>query len=120
VRTLIVNGWNGIMDHKRNPLSNIPDLNTRHMIMQVLAWIWCIIFSMSLGSIFVFGVSVVAHTLLLAGIAITVGTFTAANKRPDLFNLRPGYHSVSRTRQYMWINGQKVTLDPRDPGGEHE
>jgi hypothetical protein len=89
--------------------------------MQVLAWMWCIIFSMSLGSIVAFGISAIAHTLLIAGIVITVGTFTAANKRPDLFRLRTdGYHSVSRTRQYMWINGEKVTLDPRDPGGEHE
>ena len=34
-----------VMDSSVNPLSNITDLNTRHMIMQVLAWMWCIIFS---------------------------------------------------------------------------
>ena len=33
-----------VMDSGRNPLSNIPDMNTRHMIMQVLAWMWCIVF----------------------------------------------------------------------------
>ena len=27
-----------VMDSAKNPLSNIPDVNTRHMIMQVLAW----------------------------------------------------------------------------------
>lgn len=120
VRTFIVNGWNAIMDHNMNPLRNIPDLQTRHVVMQILAWMWCIIFSMSVGSVTVFGVSAVAHVLFIAGIVVTVGTFETAKRKPELFNLRPGYHSVSRTRQYMWINGEKVKLDPNDPGGEHE
>ena len=49
--------YNLIMDSAKNPLSNIPDINTRHMIMQVLAWMWCIIFSMYLGSIVASGYS---------------------------------------------------------------
>jgi hypothetical protein len=85
VRTLIVNSWNSVMDHRMNPLSQIPDLQTRHLVMQVLAWMWCIIFSMSLGSIVAFGISAIAHTLLIAGIVITVGTFTVANKKPNYF-----------------------------------
>jgi hypothetical protein len=36
--------WQMIMNHQRNPLKHIPDLNTRHMVMQVLAWMWCIVF----------------------------------------------------------------------------
>ena len=44
-----------VMDSTKNPLSNIPDVNTRHMIMQVLAWMWCIMFSSWMGSIVVFG-----------------------------------------------------------------
>ena len=116
----ITDSWNAVMNDTRNPLSNIPDLNTRHMVMQVLAWMWCIIFSMSLGSIMAFGISAIAHTLLIAGIVATVGTFAAAKNKPELFSLRPGYHSVSRTRQYMWIDGKKIKLDPNDPGGEHE
>ncbi len=120
VRTFVVNSWNAVMDDKRNPLSNIPDLQVRHLVMQVLAWMWCIIFAASVGSVTVFGVSAVAHVLLIAGIVLTVGTFETAKRKPTLFNLRPGYHSVSRTRQYMWINGEKVKLDPNDPGGEHE
>ena len=85
VRTLIVNSWNSVMDHRMNPLSQIPDLQTRHLVMQVLAWMWCIIFSMSLGSIVAFGISAIAHTLLIAGIVITVGTFTVATKKPNYF-----------------------------------
>ena len=41
----IYNCWNVVMDHETNPLSNIPDFSTRHMIMQVLAWMWCIVFA---------------------------------------------------------------------------
>jgi hypothetical protein len=91
------------------------------MVMQVLAWMWCIVFSMWVGSFWVFGISAIAHIFFLAAIAITVGTFETAKRRPDLFRLRnDGYHSVSRTRGNMWINGQRIVLDPNDPGGEHE
>ena len=73
------------MDDSKNPLSNIPDVNTRHMVMQVLAWMWCIIFSMYLGSIVAFGISAIAHALLLAGIFVTVGTFETAKRKPQYF-----------------------------------
>ena len=85
MRTLIVDSWNHIMNHELNPLRHIPDLQTRHVVMQFLAWMWCIIFSMSLGSITVFGVSAVAHALLIAGIVITVGTFETAKRKPQYF-----------------------------------
>ena len=41
----IYDTWNSVMNHNSNPLKNIPDTNTRHMIIQVLAWMWCIAFS---------------------------------------------------------------------------
>lgn len=85
VQTFIVNCWNSIMDHNLNPLSNIPDLQTRHVVMQILAWMWCIIFSMSLGSITVFAYSAVAHILFIAGIILTVGTFETARRKPEYF-----------------------------------
>ena len=74
-----------IMDSKHNPLRNIPDMNTRHMIMQVLAWMWCIIFSMYLGSIVVFGISAMIHAIVIAGVFITVGVFETAKRRPQYF-----------------------------------
>jgi len=49
----------------------------------------------------------------------TYGVFNGAQNNTG-FDLRPGYHSVSRTRQSMWINGKRIELDPNDPGGEHE
>ena len=84
-RLKIINLYNLVMDSRRNPLSHIPDTNTRHLVMQVLAWMWCIIFSMWMGSILVFGVSATIHAILLAGIFITVGVFETAKRKPDYF-----------------------------------
>jgi len=81
----MIKAYKLIMDSRYNPLSRIPDNNTRHMVMQVLAWMWCIIFGMSVGSVTVFGVSAVAHALLIAGVFITTGVFETARRKPNLF-----------------------------------
>ena len=73
------------MDHESNPLSNIPDFSTRHMIMQVLAWMWCIVFAIIVSSMWAGVISMVLHALLLAAIAITVATFETANHKPNVF-----------------------------------
>ena len=83
---MIKQTWALVMDSEKNPLRHIPDINTRHMVMQVLAWMWCIIFSMYIGSITVFGVSASIHALLIAGIFITLGTFETAKRRPQYFD----------------------------------
>ena len=72
------NLYNLIMDSRYNPLRHIPDNNTRHLVMQMLAWMWCIIFSMWMGSIVVFGISAIAHALLIAAVFITAGVFETA------------------------------------------
>jgi len=125
VKSFIISGWYNVMDNRYNPLRNIPDLNTRHMVMQVLAWMWCIVFSMYFGSMWVFGITAVAHVVIIAAIAVTVGTFEMARRNPTVFKLRPGFHSAARSRQVMYLSGkngklEKIQLDPNDPGGEHE
>ena len=85
MQKVIANMWNGVMDHRINPLRHIDDLQTRHIVMQFLAWMWCIIFSMSVGSMTVFGISAVAHALLIAGVVVTAATFKAAQYRPNSF-----------------------------------
>ena len=82
---MIKQTWALVMDSERNPLRHIPDINTRHMVMQVLAWMWCIIFSMYIGSIAAFGISASIHALLIAGVFITLGTFETAKRRPQYF-----------------------------------
>jgi hypothetical protein len=85
MRKFIYNSWNVVMDHEKNPLSNIPDFSTRHMIMQVLAWMWCIVFAIVVGSMWVGVFSMMLHTLLLGAIAITVATFETAKRKPQYF-----------------------------------
>ena len=124
MREFIYDSWNGVMNADVNPLKHIPDINTRHMVLQVLAWMWCIVFSMYVGSIFVMGVTMIAHVIFLAAIVITVATFETAKNNSNSFKLRlehktNGYHTPSRTR-YMYYNGKRIELDKNDPGGEHE
>lgn len=79
------NTYKLIMDSRYNPLSHIPDMNVRHLLMQMLAWMWCIIFSMWVGSVTVFGISAIAHALLIAGVFITLGVFETAKRKPQYF-----------------------------------
>ena len=57
MREFIYDSWNGVMNMDINPLRHIPDTNTRHMVLQVLAWMWCVTFSMYFGSMWVFGLT---------------------------------------------------------------
>ena len=119
----VVNCWNHIMDAEVNPLRNIPDLNVRHMIMQVLAFMWSAVFSIAIAdSILAFGISATVHVLFIAAVVITVGTFKLAEHRPWAFG---SYHSYGRSRGYTIYhdkkgNPRKVYYDRNDPGGEHE
>ena len=107
-----------IMDENHNPLRSMPRLSA-HATMQTLALMWSVVFGIWVGSFTYFGISALSHVLLIAAIVYTYGVFNGAQNRTG-FDLRPGYHSVSRTRQSMWINGKRIELDPNDPGGEHE
>ena len=118
MRKFVYDSWNSVMDADKNPLRHIPDTNTRHMILQVLAWMWCIVFSLYVGSFWVMGVSIVGHALVLAAIVFTFATFETARNRPNFF-VRFPTSTPSRARN-MWIDGKKIKLDPQDKGGEHE
>ena len=85
MRNLVENAWFVVMEHEYNPLKHIGDIQVRHMVLQILAWMWCVIFALSTGSITVFGVSAVAHSLLIAGVLGTVATFEIARAQPNQF-----------------------------------
>ena len=118
MREFIYDSWNGIMNADVNPLKHIPDINTRHMVLQVLAWMWCIVFSMYFGSMWMFGITAIAHVFILAAIVLTVATFETAKRKPSFF-LQKGYHTPSRSRA-IYYNGKRFELDNNDKGGEHE
>jgi len=126
MREFIFSSWNGVMDHEKNPLRHIPDLQVRHMIMQILAFMWSSVFAiMIVNSVTAFMYSAIGHVVLVAAVVITVATFKAAERYPGSFKFKNGYHSHGRGRNYTIYrdkNGiaHKVPLDPNDPGGEHE
>ena len=81
-RITMIRLYNLVMDSRHNPLSNIPDTTTRHLVMQMLAWMWCIVFSMWVGSIVAFGISTTVHAILLAGVFVTVSVSQTAKRHP--------------------------------------
>ena len=85
MKSLVGNAWIVVMEHEHNPLKHIGDIQVRHMVLQILAWMWCVIFALSTGSITVFGVSAVAHSLLIAGVVGTLATFEFAQAQPNQF-----------------------------------
>ena len=115
MRKFVYESWNSVMDAEKNPLRHIPDLQVRHMVLQILAWMWCIVFSLYIGSFWVMGASMLGHALLLAAIVVTVGTFETAKRKPSFFVDFPT-STPSRART-LWIGGKRYT-DPY--GGEHE
>ena len=89
MKKTIVFAWNFLFDHQVSPLRNIPHLNTRHMVLQLLGWMWALAFSIAI----VFAVSVIGHAVLIGAAAITVATYSAAAKRPSLFLTAAGRRS---------------------------
>ena len=118
VKKFIYENWSYIMDHRISPLKNIKDNNVRFMILQLLAWMWSITFSLWFGSIWIFGFTTIAHMLVLTVIMITVLTFESAKRKPFLY-FKSGYHTSSRSRA-IYFKGKRIELDPQDKGGEHD
>lgn len=85
MRKFVVQTWNYIFDHEVSPLRRIPDVATRHMILQILGWMWAASFSIAIGSYTFFAISILGHVALISAAAITVATYTAAEKKPTLF-----------------------------------
>ena len=90
MKDFIINNWNLVMDYEKNPLSSIPSLPVRHMIMQVLAWMWVIVFTIASGTWAYAGLNVIVHTALIAGIVLTVGVFETAKRKPSVFGAYNG------------------------------
>tara|TARA_R110001606_G_scaffold365772_2_gene520726 strand:- start:36 stop:332 length:297 start_codon:yes stop_codon:yes gene_type:complete len=90
MRDFILDNWNLVMDYEKNPLKNIPSLPVRHMIMQVLAWMWVIVFTIASGTWAYAGLNAIVHTALIAGIVVTVAIFETAKRKPSVFGAYSG------------------------------
>lgn len=74
-----INCWDAVMDSRHNPLRDL-SLEVQHYFMQVLGWMWSMVFSLSFLTIFQFGYVWVAHVLVFAGIVFTVAVFKEAEQ----------------------------------------
>jgi hypothetical protein len=84
---LVVFCWDFVFNHEVSPLRHIPDVAIRHYVLQALGLMWAVAFSVAAGSYTFLAVSVIGHTVLIAAVAITVATWTAATAKPELFVL---------------------------------
>ncbi len=80
MKNIIVDSWDAVMNSERNPLRHL-DIASQHIVMQALAWMWSMIFSLMFFSIYQFGITWVLHMLLIAGMALTVSVFKMAEKK---------------------------------------
>ncbi|MEZ5571017.1 MAG: hypothetical protein R3E64_03250 [Halioglobus sp.] len=76
----IVSCWDAVMDNQHNPLRHL-NLSAQHYFMQVLGWMWSMVFSLTFLSIFHFGLTWLAHCLLFGGIAMTVAVFRESERQ---------------------------------------
>ena len=79
MKHFIISSWDAVMDNRHNPLRHL-DLASQHYFMQVLGWMWSMVFSLSFLSIFYFGYVWMAHLLVFGGIALTVSVFREAER----------------------------------------
>ena len=85
MRQIIFNGWTFIFNSNVSPLRHIPDVATRHYVLQALGLMWAVSFAVAIGSYTMLAVSALGHTVLIGAAAITAATYTAAANKPSLF-----------------------------------
>lgn len=90
MRKSISTMWDFLFNHEVNPLRHITDFNTRHMVLQLLGWMWAIAFSLAIGSYTILAFSLLGHAILIGAVAITAATYTAASLKPELFHAPSG------------------------------
>jgi hypothetical protein len=72
-----------IMNDKKNALKDLP-FQVKFMSMQVLAWMWSAVFGIYIvESIYAFGISALAHALLITMTVLTAIYFRQVQKKPN-------------------------------------
>ena len=99
MKHFIVSSWDAVMDSRHNPLRHL-DLASQHYMMQVLGWMWSMVFSLAFLSIFQFGYVWMAHLLVFGGAALTVSVFREAEKQRA--RLAPAKQSLSGASACVW------------------
>lgn len=87
---IIVFAWNYVFNAEVSPLRHIPDVSTRHYVLQALGLMWAVASTVAIGSYTVVAASIIGHLFLIGAAAITVATYTAATVKPALFASNSG------------------------------
>ena len=74
--------WSAVMDRRFNPLKHL-DLRSGHFLMQILSWMWSMIFSVTFLSIYQFGYVWVGHLLVIGGVFVTMSIFKSAEAQRE-------------------------------------
>jgi hypothetical protein len=85
IRNFVMYAWNFLFDHEVSPVRHIPDVATRHLVLQALGTMWALAFGLAVGSYTILAVTLIGHMILIGAAAITVATLTAAKAKPGLF-----------------------------------
>ncbi|CAO6123569.1 hypothetical protein MCEMAEM19_00076 [Candidatus Pelagibacterales bacterium] len=108
-----------LFDDTKNDLRALPK-TVRLQILIVLSALWSTAFSVWVFTVpmFVYGWlgMFLGHLLVIFVAYYTFQQFKDIRK----FRTDPNYHTQTRSRQNLWINGKKTQLPKDDPGGEHE
>ena len=108
-----------LFDDTKNDLRSLPK-TVRLQILIVLSTLWSTAFSIWVFTVpmFIYGWLgvILGHLLIIFVAYYTFKQFQDIRR----FRTDPNYHTPTRSRQNLWINGKKTKLPNDDPGGEHE
>lgn len=90
MKNLVIYGWKFIFNHEVSPLRHIPDISTRHYVLQALAFMWAVAFSLAVGSYTFFAFNLLGHIVLIGAATITIATYGTAAIRPSTFTSGAG------------------------------
>ena len=90
MKKLVLNAWDFIFNSDVSPLRHIPDVSTRHYVLQALGFMWVIAFSLAIGSYTFFAFNLIGHVVLIGAAAITIATYTTATIKPSVFGTGGG------------------------------
>ena len=113
------NTANVLFDDTKNDLRALPK-TVRLQILIVLSGLWSTAFSLYIFTVpmFVYG----WLGVLLGHLAVIFVAYYTFKQFQHLrrFRTDPNYHTLTRSRQNVWINGKQTKLPKDDVGGEHE
>jgi hypothetical protein len=99
MKQLIVGLWSLDSASRYNLIRQL-DLASQHYFVQVLGWVWSIVFSLSFLCTFHFGLAWIAPLLLFGGVAFTIAVFREGKKRR--FATNAVTTSLSRSSRCVW------------------